>query len=204
MYASGIRKRKAGCRKFSRNCAVDLHGNPLALYRGQSRFEYGVESKIGSITFAMQEASARMYAKGSGLDAAVIKAHLVIRNPIVNTPDDRYIEYSHLIDRLGLKVATDIALQQEDWIKCTSVWEEVARERPFSEVVGDADSLSHLYSQAWPILDDHGIVETMRSAGYDGAIHASNGATLDDVEYKVFDLLQVLPLSVVCPVSHTQ
>ena len=44
---------------------------------------------------------------------------------------------------------------------------------------------------AFRVFDDPAMVEAFKAAGFDGAIHGGFGATVDDIEYRVFDQSQI-------------
>jgi len=189
---------------------VDKNGAPLRVFRGEHGEVTGsVTTLLPSITFTDQPAEASLYAQDPnqyGLDPEaprVSPAYLSIKNPIMNDPYDPFINYSALIDALGLEKTIEIARRNNlrHDVRESQAWED--------NFYGDYDSLQdllrrdperlgELYTFAYMVLDDPGAVEALTEAGYDGAIHGGFGDTVSadpdtpaSVEYRVFDESQI-------------
>lgn len=63
------------------------------------------------------------------------------------------------------------------------------------------ERLDELYFEAYPMLDDQGLVRLFKAAGFDGAIYMGSGETFDEVEYRVFDQSQITPISITCAMT---
>lgn len=186
---------------FGSSVARDECGLPLVVYRGEHGSpDYIFQSKIGSMSFGSVEA-ANIYATHPNdlsmiaIAPRVLPVYLKIENPIINSPDDPFIDLSILDRKLGFSEATRIALKFADHIMNTDCWNEISGEtgmHSIDELVARApDRLLELYFNAYILLDDIDEVEKLRKCGFDGAIHMGNGETFDQVEYKVFSLDQV-------------
>jgi N12 class adenine-specific DNA methylase len=188
-------------RWFGTSKVVDADGDPLVVYRGEHGpgKEGDIEHAAGSISFGSKQA-ANTYAqhpnnwRDVAVSPRVIPAYLRIENPIVNDPEDPFIDITTIEKALGREEALRIADKFSDDIEYTSNWME-----DFSgtyESVQDLinrrpDLLSELYFDAYKLLDDREEVAKLVAAGFDGAIHAGNGETAMEAEYKVFDKSQI-------------
>lgn len=180
----------------------DKEGKPLVVFRGQHG-KSEVESRLGSISFSDTESDAKIYSESPNnktLDATaknpnVIKANISIKKPVINTPDDPFIEMSVVKDILGEERAKEIAIKNSEFITDTNNWEENYSDYSSVEELLKAkpEELGKLYMNAFPIFDDIEIVKEFKEKGYDGAIHAGYGEG-DGAEYKVFSPEQVKPI----------
>lgn len=195
----------------------DTTGAALVVYRG----EHGASTNLihtrtpFSITFSSMEA-AKVYAlqpnisKDNVIEPRVVSAIVRITSPVVNAPDDGFIDIPVLIDRVGRANTERIALKLANHIYNTNNWEEGFAEE--FESVADLlarapERFDQLYLDLYPILDDEECVCLLKNAGFDGAIHMGNGETFGQVEYRVFDVAQIQPLTVSCaqtgqPLEH--
>lgn len=189
---------------------VDAQGNPLRVFRGEHGAETGpLQCRLGSISFGSLEA-ARCYAstpnnsRDSPIAPRIIEAHLTIRRPVINQPNDPFMEMSDIIQAVGVEKATRIALGLAEYIEDTDHWgrtyaddftgvRDLLSQRP--------DALSDLYLLAYRVLDQSEYVSWFSDAGFDGAIHAGSAVTACEAEYKVFSPDQVTILDV-NPVDH--
>lgn len=187
---------------------LDVDGKPLVVYRGEhgvnAPSSVGLRSRLGSLTFG-SAATASTYAKEpndrlhdhEAHSPVVVPAYLRIERPIVESPDDPFIDVSRLIETLGIDQARRIAFKFRDHIENTGRWQEdFADANPsvgdFIQQAGE-DDLSALYFEVYPVLDDPAEVALLRAAGFDGAIHGGSGVSAMEPEYRVFDAHQVLP-----------
>jgi len=182
---------------FDDSVVIDLHGRPVVVYRG----EYGapdsvpvLSSRLGSLSFGDRE-TALGYAhhpNRSGDVPAYPRVHaayLAIRNPVVNQPDDPFIELATLEEVFGQDNAERIAKKFATWIMQTSPWVngEIRAKSVEEFLDAEPDGLARLYVQAFPLFDDREEVAHMKAAGFDGAIHGGAGLNAGGVEYRVFD-----------------
>ena len=177
-------------------------GAPIKVFRG----EYGetktgaIRSKLPSLTFTDSANVASIYAEEPndsndiGGSARVVPAYLSIKNPIINNPNDPFVDFSDLIEKMGPLSAEKFARKFADYIENTGNWQENFADK-YESVADLLDknpaALSELYMDAYALLDDPDFVDTAKSYGYDGAIHVGNGVSADAMEYRVFDESQV-------------
>ena len=174
---------------FDGSVVIDLYGRPVVVFRG----EYGapdsvpvLSTRLGSLSFGDRE-TALGYAhhpNRSGDVPAYPRVHaayLAIRNPVVNQPDDPFIELTTLEAVFGQDNAERI-MQTSPWVNG-----EIRAKSVEEFLDAEPDGLAHLYVQAFPIFDDPEEVAHMKAAGFDGAIHGGVGLNAGGVEYRVFD-----------------
>lgn len=202
-YAEYINLKPEKAEEKKTNKAVDEKGQPITVYRGQYGKESGVQSRLGAISFGNEEA-ARTYAESPNNrnevveNPRIITANLVIENPVINTPDDPFIDFKQISEALGNKRAEEIAIALSDAIKNTNNWEEnyADKYQSVGELLkNNPAALNDLYVDAFRVFDNAKWVGWFRSAGYDGAIHAGNGETALEPEYKVFSKSQINVIS---------
>lgn len=187
-------------RQMITSVAVDKDSLPIVVYRG----EHGdstdpIHSRTRAISFSNAEAASTYATQPNDPDDTpvaprVTAAYLSITNPVINDPDDPFIDMSAIAARLGSTKAQAIALRLADHIENTCNW--LDRFAPTFASVADLidrnpELMSELYLDAYPVFDDDEIVSWFAEAGYDGAIHAGTGETAMEVEYKVFYRYQI-------------
>jgi hypothetical protein len=184
---------------FGDSVVVDENGEPLVVYRGQHGARGDVESRLPSISFGSAEA-ASLYAESPNNRAdtaeapVVFPVYLSIQKPIINDPTDPMIDLSVLIDGIGFEATADLAQREAGRLEQTGAWEEgfAGEFEDVADVIARApDRLGELPLDAYVALDDAATVAALRAAGFDGAVHVGNGATAEEVEYRVFDQAQV-------------
>jgi hypothetical protein len=186
---------------FGNSKVVDEKGEPLVVYRG----EYGEENPDsttfhtrmpGSISFGSKEA-ANTYAtepnsRNKYIDAPrVTPAYLKIENPVINSPDDPFVELGDIEKKLGRLEARRLARKHAYHVTNTSNWHEHVNADNKYDSVDDflkknPDGHRQLYLDAYPVLDDPKFVRAAVKAGYDGAIHNGNNVTAMEKEYRLF------------------
>jgi len=182
---------------FDDSVVIDRHGRPVVVYRG----EYGaldsapfLSTRLGSLSFGDRE-TALGYAHHPNRPGdvptcpKVLAAYLAITNPVVNQPDDPFVELTELAAVLGRDHAERIARKFATWIMQTSPWVNGEIRAKSVEEFFDShpDGLARLYVQAFPLFDDPEEVAHMKAVGFDGAIHGGAGLNAGGVEYRVFD-----------------
>lgn len=173
------------------------------------RGEHGPEdlmliSRLGSLSFGSYEAAlAYATTPNNRLDTPVepriIHANLSIEKPLIDTPDDPFLELQILVDAIGLDYARAVAIKHQDAIQDTNHWKEnyaTEHESVSSLLNSQPEALTDLYLLAYKVLDDAEVVALLQLQGFDGAIHAGSGVTAFEPEYKVFDRSQVTILDV--------
>lgn len=180
----------------------------LLVYRGQhGAHATELRSFVGSLTFCDLRHVAAIYAKEPNdrtkapvaVNPAVITAQVAINKPLFDTPDDPFVEFSLLIEKLSLEAILPFALKHSSWVIDTNAWHEdySADFESLDQLLAhDATALSQLYMQAYPLLDDPDFVALAVKHGFDGAVHAGSGAGLESVEYRIFDAKQASILSI--------
>jgi hypothetical protein len=120
---------------------------------------------------------------------------LRIENPVINTPDDPFIDAGALTEAIGLDATTDLLQRLSSFVTNTDNWSEIADEFGVDSVdefiAQNPDKIDRLYLEAYPIFDDAEAVKLFKAAGYDGAIHGGTGETSLEPEYKVFSVNQI-------------
>lgn len=127
----------------------------------------------------------------------IVPAYLRIKCPLVDSPDDPFIDVARLVEVLGVEQARRIAMKFADHIEETGLWQEdFSGAHPLVRdyiAHADPDELEALYFSVYPLLDDPSEVQLLRAAGFDGAIYGGSGETALEPEYRVFSVDQVLP-----------
>jgi hypothetical protein len=195
-------------RWFAGSVVTDPAGCPLLTYRGEhgkieeahfSQSEPYFQSRLGSLSFG-SAAAASTYAltpnvtHESAISPRISSAYLSIKNPVINRPDDPYIELDEISQALGKKSAIEIAWRFQDYITHTNNWcDNIGVYFPDFECYANSDkfSLSDLYFSAHAIFDEAEYTALFGDAGFDGAIHGGSGATFGQPEYKVFSGNQI-------------
>jgi len=172
----------------------------VEVYRGQHGSSE-LESRLGSFSFTENPETAKIYSESPNnkeMDSyaknpTIIKAKISIKNPVINTPDDPFIDIMRVSEILGEVKAKEIAIKYSDQIKYTNNWEEnysefesvkeLLKERP--------EELKNLYLDAYNLFDDSDVVKAFKEKGYDGAVHAGVGENSMEPEYRVFDKRQI-------------
>lgn len=191
-------------RWFRDSKAVDANGEPMVLYRGEhgESGDMDFQSRVASLSFGTKEL-ANLYAEKPNrfgdrtVNPRVIPVYVRIENPLINTPNDPFIELGDVIDKLGMDVAKSAAHKLYDDIYNSGPWFSTYSEKYEgidALIKKDPEALRNLYVLAWKFFDDFEFVNAAKKAGYDGAIHAEYGAHSENeqgAEYKVFDQSQV-------------
>jgi hypothetical protein len=165
------------------------------------------QSRLGALSFGTVEA-AKTYASSPNnrddtlITPRIIKAEITIHNPVMNDPDDPFIDFSIIIKAIGVEKALKIALEEEGHISNTDNWHELSSEHGCSSVeklckkLGAENALNQIYMDAYPVFDDPTYVSWFRDAGFDGLVQGGNGETGLMPEYKVFNPEQAKVLKV--------
>lgn len=161
-----------------------------------------VQTRLPSISFVNNRSTADLYSRrpndrardAEAKSPRVIEARLNIEKPVMDRADDPFIGLDDITKAVGIKEAKRIAVKFSDQIEATNNWDEEFSSKydSVADLVAKKPSLlGTLYFDAYKYLDDADEVSLLKSRGYDGAIHAGNGESADDVEYKVFSESQI-------------
>ena len=188
---------------FGTSKVVDENGEPLLTYRGQHGVSGEIESRLPAISFS-SKIVAQAYSQvpnnqnkdSIAIAPKVVAGYLSIQKPVINTPDDPFIDFSVIIGILGIEKAYAIAEFTAPYIYGTDNWNEnfesyktiaqLKKENP--------NALSNVYVDAYPVFDTPEFVGWFAEKGYDGVIHGGAGVSLQCPEYKVFDKRQIMPV----------
>lgn len=177
--------------------AVDDAGEPLLVFRGQHGISDDVfHSRLGSLSFG-DLSTAYLYATEPNersdrvAQSRVIPAYLSITNPVIVSKDDPFISFSLIADHLGVERAVEMAKDLSEHINQYAYMIEQGS-TVADLLASNPEAVRTLDADAYLVFDSPKFVEWFKEAGFDGAIHLGNGATLDAVEYKVFSPEQVL------------
>lgn len=168
------------------------------------RGEHGptpLQTRHASLTFVNDRGAAEQYALNPNVPADIptavhprlIEAQLTMRRPLVQDIHDPFIDFTVLAEGLGQEAAERIFCRHDDYVRHTSRWEDVQDQfHSVKDLIDRApELLETLYVQLWPLLDCPETIAEIKGAGFDGAIYRSSGATMDAVEYRVFDPSQI-------------
>ncbi len=187
----------------------------VTAYRGEhGKPEEGTlfQSRLASLSFGSQSA-ARQYALSPNMKddivdtPRIIKATLVINNPVMNDPDDPFLELGPLLNSLGREKVLTLAQEQIAHLSNTDNWHEMLEthglnnrspEEALAQLsqLPDDEGLGQLYLDAYPVFDNPKYINWFKAAGYDGVVQGGNGETALEPEYKIFSADQAKILSI--------
>lgn len=182
---------------------VHENGTPIIAWRGEhGPVTEGFSSRLGSLSFGTRE-TASLYACSPNDSRMTVVAPRVspymlrIVRPVMNDPDDPFMDLSHLIEALGREEAMAVALEHADRVSSTGHWDETYAEEWGADVAGMLAShparLDGLYLVAHAIMDDHRVCGLLRRAGYDGAVCGGWGENACEPEWRLIDHNGALP-----------
>ena len=129
----------------------------------------------------------------------MVRAHLKIKKPVLNDPDDPFMDLSVLIGAVGDEIARAAAIRHADHIENTNNWDDISSETRIDFVEQFLEKypgrLVDLYLNAFPLFDDPKVIDALKEAGFDGAIYGGVGDNALEVEYRVFDKDQIVVVS---------
>lgn len=194
---------------FEGSRVVDEQGKPLVVYRGEhSETCKQINSNLGSISFGSKKAANVYSLKPYNLSynnvlARSIPCYLKIKNPFVNDPTEPFIDIYTISEALGAEAGKKYAFKFASLIANTDNFFVVTEKYnidTFSTTVEktienlitkNPEAINELYFDIYPFLDCKEVVNELKKAGFDGAIHAGMGMTAFDIEYKVFSINQI-------------
>jgi hypothetical protein len=130
------------------------------------------------------------------INPKVLKAKISIFNPVINEPDDPFIDCKRIIDCVGMENAFVIFEELKSRIEETDNFNEVVKEygvENYDDLVKKAglSVLNKLYLDAYHVFDKPEFVEMFKEKGYDGLVQGGNGESAMEAEYKVFNKEQI-------------
>lgn len=175
-------------------------GTPIVVWRGEHGPTSGrrFATRHGSLSFGTRE-TACLYAISPNelhndpvaIAPRVSPFYLRITRPVMNDPDDPFIDMTHLIRALGREAAMDAALRLSSHVTRTGLWEEGYAQEWGSDLAGlltaRPSALDDLYGIAHPFLDDPELCRLLAGAGYDGAVCGGWGANACEPEWRLID-----------------
>ena len=201
---------------FAGTRVIDEFGGPLVVYRGEHgpphcaddqgscEEPFGLfQTRLPTLSFGSASA-ARLYATKPNnrndvlISPRLFSGYLCIQNPVMNRPDDQFVELEDIARAIGKKAAREAAVHFKDHITNTCNWiDDIGMKfETFENYLNSRSfNLSDLYFDAYALFDDTHHSAIFRDAGYDGAIHGGCGETSGEPEYKVFSPEQVWLLS---------
>jgi hypothetical protein len=201
---------------FGRSIVSDKFGNPLVVFRGEhgpielapatgdQNQKWGAfQTRLGALSFGSAMA-ASVYAMNPNwqddwpFSPRVTAAHLSIQKPVMNRPHDPFVELEDIARAVGKAVTREIALAMKDHITHTNRWcDDIGQnfENFDDYFYSSVFKFEDIYFDAYALFDDTRYVSIFRAAGFDGASHGGSGGTFGEVEYKVFSVDQVWPLT---------
>lgn len=188
--------------------AVKSDGEPILVYRGEhGQFDGLIQSRtpfsvaFGSECAALQYALEPNNATDVPVRPRILAAYLRIEKPAFHNVDDCFMDFTKLEEVLGRAAAVAITRKMVEHVYHTNNWEDGLAEEfeSLDDLIERApDRLSEVYFDAYPVFDDPECVQMFKDAGYDGAIHMGNAATFGELEYRIFDQSQIVPIGVAC------
>jgi hypothetical protein len=176
-----------------------------SVYRGQYGSAHGYESQLESLSFS-EYAAARTYAlepndsEGQLGAPRIFESKITINNPFIVNFDDPFIDAEVIIGAIGLVAATRALIRLSPYIENTNNWYELEEETgascPEEFIEKYPSRVTELYLDIYPVLDDPIVIELLKQAGYDGAVHVGNNVTSEALEYRVFNPKNAVILSV--------
>jgi hypothetical protein len=113
----------------------------------------------------------------------VIPAHINIRKPFINDPDDPFIDLSHIDKTLGHDRAMWVAREFADHVANTQAFNDACDEHneshiePHELLEKHPETMNRLCVQAYPLLDHPEFIDHLKQAGYDGAVYGGAART---------------------------
>lgn len=187
--------------------ARERDGTPSVCWRGEHGvWTSGFQSRLAALSFGSREAACT-YASDPNDDSMMPHAPRVspwllrIVRPVMNDPDDPFIDLPVLARAIGREATIQIALRMAHHILDTGRWMDDFADTWGTDVAGllrwRPASLDELYLVAHRVFDDHAAVALLRDAGCDGAICGGMGENSLETEWRLFDAVNALPA--LCP-----
>jgi hypothetical protein len=183
--------------------AMERDGTPSICWRGEhGPHTSDFQSNLASLSFGSREAAC-LYATEPNdhrmsIDAPRVSPWLLrIARPVMNDPDDPFIDLPLLARAIGREATTAIAVRMAEHIVDTGNWQDHFQDLWGSDVAGllrwRPASMDDLYLVAYQVFDDPEAVGLLQAAGHDGAICGGMGANALETEWRLFDAHHALP-----------
>lgn len=186
--------------RLKKSIVKDENGTPLIVYRGEhgpmDDPRNGMQTLLGSLSFGSKEAASHYATSPNRRDAKAVAprvypAHLLIENPFFNNPNDPFIDFNIVEEKLGVEIATQYFVKYAGYAENTNNWLEINDGSQFQGVEDFArkhpERMGELYMELYPLLDDPEFIRILRDHGFDGAVYSGSGETALEPEYRVFD-----------------
>lgn len=186
---------------FGSSKVMQDDGTPMLVFRGEHALPSPGKrfmSRLGSLSFASHEiamtyATSPNHRRDEILLPRILPALLRIENPFPCDREDPFVEFSKIIEHLGVKKAHRIASALQDSMHELGQWVE-DDDGLYNEFEGVSDllarapdRLAECYVDAYLVFDSPEFCQWFAKAGFDGVIHGGNGESALEPEYKVFD-----------------
>lgn len=187
------------------NSVVTKNGDPLVVYRGQhGSSEDLIHTRSKAISFSSSLVASEYsmqpnFRSDKGESPHIVPAYLKIEKPFIRNENDPFIDMNEIANKLDLnqQEAIDIAMLFQEAIEGTDNFFEIAEENEVDNLAEllkkNPATVSDLYFDSYQFFDNDGLIEKMKSKGFDGAIHTGNGTSSEALEYKVFSSEQIIP-----------
>lgn len=188
---------------LSGSFAIESDGTPSICWRGEhGPHASDFQSKLASLSFGSREAAC-LYATEPNdhrmsVDAPRVSPWLLrIARPVMNDPDDPFLDLPLLARAIGSEATTRIAVRMSEHIVNTGNWQDSFQDLWGSDVAGllrwRPASIDDLYLVAYQVFDDPEAVSLLRATGHDGAICGGMGGNALETEWRLFDAHDALP-----------
>ena len=189
---------------LGRSVVRSLDGSPLVAWRGEhgAPCDAAFQTRHGSLSFGDRD-TACFYAENPNdrsdrVVAPRVSAHyLRIERPVMNDPDDPFMDVRLLVKAIGREHAMDAVLVHADGVLRTGMWDEDHRPTWGDDVAGllrfRPSALDDLYMPAYVLMDDHVVCARLLRAGYDGAVCGGWGENALKTEWRVIRHQDALP-----------
>lgn len=179
----------------------------VAVFRGEHGDGGELESRGKALSFGSRDV-ATIYAispnvtTDPGLNPRILETEVTIYRPVINQPDDPFLEGADIIKALGVDEAKSLFLAEAEHLGNTDNFWEIADAMSVEDgepsvmlaemlrIKGDS-LISQLYIDAYVVFDNDDYVQKFINAGFDGVVHGGNGMSHSEAEYKVFSPSQV-------------
>lgn len=177
-------------------------GTPVVTYRGEHGEGSWLETRRGSLSFGSAMTANTYAAEPNDLNDTPIaprvqRVHLLMARPFHGS-EDPFFDLSEYKKHFGEEEAIRLALKFAGYVTNTNNWEEILQESgrdvTLSEYLMENPSgVDLLYFELYALLDDQEEVARLVQKGFDGAWCGGSGLNSAEIEYRVFEKIQVVP-----------
>lgn len=203
-----VNKRPIPNSKLVGTKAITADGDPVMVFRGEhsecTPSTAVFQSRCTTLSFsdaesaslyAMQPNDRSLYSQEHS-NPRVFPCYLSIKKPIVNEPSDPFMEFGHLADQIGKDEALRVFQRFSEHAENSSLFEELSAEHGVTSFADVAqllpEKLDEMIINTWVLMDDPQFIQCIKAKGFDGAIYAGSGATMNSIEYRVMDMSQIV------------